>query len=59
MRKKNVSALSACSRLVALARTCENHDAAPQEKMLQHLSLAHHWAPFSRDEIEVEVSVSQ
>ena len=32
--KKYVSALGACSQLIAIARTCMNHDAALQEKML-------------------------
>ena len=38
--KKYVSALGACSQLIAIARTCMNHDAALQEKMLHLLTFS-------------------
>ena len=34
--QKNVSAVSACSGLIALARTFMSHTTIPQEKMLHH-----------------------
>ena len=36
LMRKNVLALGAGSGLIALARTCLSHDAAPQEEMLHH-----------------------
>ena len=39
-KKKHVSTLSACSGLITLAKTCMCCDAAQQEKMLHHFSLA-------------------
>ena len=36
--KKNAPSLGTCLGLLALARTCMSHNAAPQEKMLHHPS---------------------
>ena len=40
LMRKDVSALGACSGLIALARACMSHNTAPQGEMLHHLSLA-------------------